>query len=96
MKKIIYSNIVLFLLLIVLPWYVSINEYRWNILDFDSNYLLIPVIIGSVLLVFLNIYLSRKTEGNAKTASLIFIVPPVLVLLFFVAGYFAFTGFTGF
>ncbi|MBU2576031.1 hypothetical protein KKF64_03010 [Patescibacteria group bacterium] len=96
MNKIIYKNIILFLLLVVLPWYISVNEYRWNILDFDSNYLLIPVIVGSVFLVLLNVWLSRRTEGNAKTASLIFIIPPALVLLFFIAGYFAFTGFTGF
>jgi len=84
------------LLLIVLPWYIFEKEVSWDILNFDRNHLFIIVYIGVAYLLYTNIKTARRAEGNAKTASLIFIIPPALVLLFFIAGYFAFSGFTGF
>ena len=91
MKKIIYSNIIVLILLVILPWYVADKEYRWNILPFDSNYLLLLILAGSIYLLYFNIRSAVKSKGRERVASIIFIIPPALVILYFVLGYIAFS-----
>ncbi len=97
MKKIIYSNIIGFVLLIILPWYVFDKEYYWDIFSFDRNYFIYLMLLGAACLVCLNIVVLIKTRGRKKKAAIFFAIPPFLLLAFFVLAYFfAFSGFTGF
>jgi len=96
MKKLIYKNIAAIILLIVLPWYVFEKEITWNKLSFDRGCLFIIVYIGIAYLLYLNIRALIQNRGLERKVAVLFIIPPVLVLLFFILGYFAFSGFTGF
>ena len=94
MKKIIYGNIISIILLIILPWFVFIQEDSWDILNFNRNYLFIIVLIGAVFLLYANIRYAIKSKGGERVASIIFIIPPALVILYFVLGYIAFSRFS--
>jgi len=95
MKNLIYKNITTIVLLILLPWYVFEKEVSWDILNFDRGRLFILVYIGITYLLYLNIRTLLKTKGTEKKLAIFFIIPPALILLFFIFGYFAFSGFRG-
>lgn len=97
MKKIIYSNIVYFILLVILPWYVANKEYYWNILSFDANYLFIFALFAAGCLALVDVIVAVKLKGvNRKTALWCALPPFLLVAQFVLAYFFAFSGFTGF
>lgn len=97
MKKIIHGNLIGFVVLVILPWYVANKEYYWNILPFDANYLFISALVGAACLVCVDIVIFVKTKGRERKAALFFAIPPFLLVTFFVLAYFfAFSGFTGF
>jgi len=91
MKKIIYSNIIGLVLLIILPWYIADQEYYWNILPFDANYLFYFALLSAVYLLYKNIKSTIKSKSRERVASIIFIIPPAFVLLYFILGYIAFS-----
>mgnify|MGYP001589637803 FL=1 len=91
MKKIIYKNVISLIVLIILPWYVFDQEYYWNILSFDRNYLFIIVFVGVLYLLYSNTRSAIKSKGRGRVASIIFIIPPALVIAYFVLGYIAFS-----
>lgn len=97
MQKIIYSNVIGFLLLVVLPWYVFDKEYHWDIFSFDRNYFIYLMLFGAACLVCMDVVVAIKTRGRKRKTAILLGLLPFLILSFFVFGYFfAFSGFTGF
>ena len=97
MKKIIYSNIIYWAGLILLPWYVANQEYYWNILSFDSNYLFYFALSCAVCLSLIDVVIGIRSKGQTRKTALWCGLPSFLLVAFFVLAYFfAFSGFTGF
>lgn len=96
MKKLVYRNIVLIIIFLVSPWFLYEIFYRPGMPDKYANSLIYFMLLGAIYLVYMNVRSLIQLKGNARKASIAFIIPPTLILLYFILGYFAFGGFTGF
>lgn len=90
MKKIIYGNIVSIIIFFVLPFSYS------NLVSFEKRYfsaaaLIYFMVIGAILLIYINLRSAIKLKGRERIASIIFIIPPAFVILYFILGYIAFS-----
>lgn len=95
MQKLIYSNVILIMLFLVLPWTYFQNTELGDRF-FSASALIYFMSIASLLLLYINIRSAIKMRGKAKKVAIFLIIPPAFVLLYFILGYFAFSGFTGF
>ncbi len=83
------------LIFIILPWfYLENTELGGRI--FSTSKFIYFVMLVSLILVFMNAKSSIKLKGGERLASIIFIIPPALVLIYFILGYIAFTRLTFF
>lgn len=96
MKKIIYINLILIALFLVSPWFIYENFYYSGMPDFYVNYLIYFMVLGALFLLFFNIRFAIKMRNTERKVAIFFIIPPALIFTYFVLGYFAFSGFTGF
>ena len=96
MKKIIIKNVILIVIFLISPWFIYENFYVPGMPDIYVNSLIYFMFFGAVFLLYNNISSVIKSKGSRRTASILFIVPPFLIILYFVLGYLAFSGFTGF
>jgi len=91
MKKIIYKNIILIIIFFLMPPFIYENYYVSGTPDKYVNYTLIVVVIAALFLLYMNIKSAIKFKGRERVASIIFIIPPAFVLLYFILGYIAFS-----
>ena len=96
MKKLIYRNIISIIVFFILPWFAYEKFYQPGMKDLYVNLLIYFMLAGAIYLVCTNIHSSIKTKKTSRIVSIAFVIPPALILLYFILGYFAFSGFTGF
>ncbi|OJI06880.1 hypothetical protein BK004_01940 [bacterium CG10_46_32] len=96
MKKLVYKNIILIIIFLVSPWFIYENFYQPGMPDKHVNSLIYFMLLGAVYLVYMNVKFSIRLKDSAQKVSIVFIIPPALILIYFILGYFAFSGFTGF
>lgn len=90
MKKIIYKNIILIIVFFLLPWTYFENRDIWNY-KISANSLIYFILLGAVYLLYANIKSAIKSKGRERVVSIIFIIPPAFVILYFILGYIAFS-----
>ena len=91
MKKIIYFNIISMIVFFLMPPFIYENYYVSGTPDKYVNYTLVVIFIVVLFLLYLNIKSAIKSKGRERVASIIFIIPPAFVLLYFILGYIAFS-----
>ena len=96
MKNIILKNIILIVIFFILRRFIYETYYVPWTPDKYVNYTLVAVFLVALYLLFANIRSTVKSRGNERIVSIIFIIPAALVTIYFILGYFAFSGFTGF
>jgi len=94
MKKLIYKNIISIIVFFLLPWFYMNNDYELKILSFDSNYLLILVLIGVIYLLYENTKSLLRFKGKQKVVPIVFILIPALILIYFILGIVAFSNYS--
>ena len=96
MKKLIYQNIISIIVFFLLPMFYFENGYKYGIPNINSNYVFIFIFVGVFYLLFIDIKSIRIFKGKERLMPVFFILVPLFVILYFILGYFAFSGFTGF
>ncbi len=93
MKIFIYGNIFSIIIFFLLPQFFYEMFYKSGMPDLYVNLSLYFTILGALLLLCVNIRKLLKFKGKSKIIPIIFIIPPELVILYFVLGYIAFSRF---
>ncbi|MBU2524396.1 hypothetical protein KKG71_04340 [Patescibacteria group bacterium] len=94
MKNLIYRNVVSIIVFFLLPWFYIENKTKLEIIDFNSNYLLILILIGVAYLLYLNIRYIKRLNGSQKIVPIVFMLVPILIVLYFVLGMIAFSNYS--
>lgn len=94
MKKIIYKNIILITLFFLMPPFIYENYYVSGTPDIYLNATLLIIFIAALYLVYVNIKSVIKSKDRERILSIIFIIPPAFVILYFILGYIAFSQYT--
>ncbi len=90
MKKIIYKNVISIIVFFVLHWAYFENRDIWDY-KIAANTLIYFMLLGAIYLLYASIKSTIKSKGGERVASIIFIIPPTLVILYFILGYIAFS-----
>lgn len=96
MKKLIYKNIILIVAFLILPWFYLDSSYRLGFPNINSSYLFGLIVVGLLCLFFVNIWSIVNLQGKSKIAPALFLLIPVIIIMYFVIGTMAFSNYTGF
>jgi hypothetical protein len=93
MKKLIYGNIGAIIILLILPWFYLESTTLGNRYFSSKDFIYFSIFV-CLSLISINIRESVKLKGKKRLVPIAFIIPPALVLLYYILGFIAFSRYT--